>query len=136
MCWQVRRGWGRDKGSKAGSTLTTESLIWGSNSPTERSWPEPKSEAQPTELPRRPYNYILRLSFSSYICTTYFNSGEATEYFVQGRCKGFFISHNAVSWCWWYVCLVNNLRINYLNIEKARRVKVIKNSVSHLLLKV
>ena len=44
------RGIGR---SKAGSVLTAASPMWGSNSRTVRSCPEPKSDAQPTEPPRR-----------------------------------------------------------------------------------
>ena len=38
-----RRGAGRE--SEAGSVLTAESPMWGSNSPTIRSGPEPKWEA-------------------------------------------------------------------------------------------
>ena len=34
-----------DRGSKAGSELSAQSLMWGSNSQTVRSWPEPKSDA-------------------------------------------------------------------------------------------
>ena len=43
-----------DSRYKAGFALTAESLMQGSNSQTERSWPEPKSDAQPTGPPRRP----------------------------------------------------------------------------------
>ena len=35
-----------------GSELSAQSLTWGSNSSTTRSWPEPKSDAQWTEPPR------------------------------------------------------------------------------------
>ena len=42
-----------------GSKLSAQSPTWGSNSPTVRSWPEPKSEAQPTEPPRRPNVYLF-----------------------------------------------------------------------------
>ena len=41
-----------------GSELSARSLSWGLNSQTERSWPEPKSDAQPTEPHRRPENII------------------------------------------------------------------------------
>ena len=37
-----------------GSELSAQSPTRGSNSRTARSWPEPKSDAQPTEPPRRP----------------------------------------------------------------------------------
>ena len=37
-----------DRGSKVGSVLTATSPMWGSNSWTVRSWPELKSDAQPT----------------------------------------------------------------------------------------
>ena len=40
------------RGSQAGSTLTIGNLIQDSNSPTMRSQPEPKSDAQVTESPR------------------------------------------------------------------------------------
>ena len=46
------RGRERDKGSEAGSVLTAVSPVWGSSSPTMRSWPEPKSDAQLIEPPR------------------------------------------------------------------------------------
>ena len=36
-----------------GSGLSAQSPTWGSNSQTVRSWPEPKLDTQPTELPRR-----------------------------------------------------------------------------------
>ena len=37
-----------------GSELSVQSLTRGSNLRTMRSWPEPKSDAQPTEPPRHP----------------------------------------------------------------------------------
>ena len=37
-----------------GSELSAQSPMWGSNPRTARSWPEPKSAAQPTEPPRHP----------------------------------------------------------------------------------
>ena len=43
-----------DRGSKAGSALTAQSPMKGSNPRTANSWPEPKSDAQQTEPPRRP----------------------------------------------------------------------------------
>ena len=39
-----------------GSELSAQSPTRGSNSRTVRSWPEPKSDTQPTEPPRRPRN--------------------------------------------------------------------------------
>ena len=45
-----------------GSELSAQSLTRGPNSQTTRSRPEPKSDAQPTEPPRRPLNS----AFSSY----------------------------------------------------------------------
>ena len=41
-----------------GSELSAQSPTRGSNSRTMRSWPEPKSDAQPTEPPRRPKMFI------------------------------------------------------------------------------
>ena len=42
-----------------GSELSAQSPTRGSNSQTTRSWPEPKSDAQPTEPPRRPRNTMI-----------------------------------------------------------------------------
>ena len=44
-----------DRWSKAGTVLTAASPMQGSDSQTMTSWPEPKSDAQLTEPPRRPY---------------------------------------------------------------------------------
>ena len=44
-----------------GSELSAQSPTRGWNSQTVRSWPEPKSDAQPTEPPRHP-RYHLYLS--------------------------------------------------------------------------
>ena len=43
-----------------GSELSAQSLTRGSNSRTVRSWPEPKSDTQPTEPPRRPKRENLK----------------------------------------------------------------------------
>ena len=55
MCTQAgqeqREG---DRGFKVGSALTAASPMWGLNSQTARLWPERRSDAQPTELPRCP----------------------------------------------------------------------------------
>ena len=52
-----------------------QSRTRGSNSWTARSWPEPKSAAQPTESPRRPCRYSLNdphtLSRSSKLCIVF-----------------------------------------------------------------
>ena len=60
---EYKQGRGREKearGSKAGSVPIAASPMWGSNSWTQRSWPEPKSDAQPTEPPRCPIlNFVL-----------------------------------------------------------------------------
>ena len=45
---------GRDTESEAGSKLSAQSPTRGSNPQTARSWAKPKSDAQPTEPPRRP----------------------------------------------------------------------------------
>ena len=45
------------RASEAGSVLTAESSMWGSNSRTVRSWSELKSDAQPTEPPRGPETF-------------------------------------------------------------------------------
>ena len=42
-----------------GSELSAQSPMRRSNSQTARLWPEPKSDAQPTEPPRRPLVYFL-----------------------------------------------------------------------------
>ena len=42
-----------------GSELSAQSPTWGSNSRTARSWPEPKSDAQPTEPPRHPWKFFV-----------------------------------------------------------------------------
>ena len=47
-----------------GSELSAQSPMWGSNSQTPRSWPELKSDAQPTEPPRRP-NPLFTFSLPS-----------------------------------------------------------------------
>ena len=55
-----------------GSKPSAQSLTRGSNSLTVRSWPEPKSEAQPTEPPRRPINgdsFNWGLPVMTCICT-------------------------------------------------------------------
>ena len=41
-----------------GSELSAQSQTRGSNSWSARSWPEPKSDAQPTEPLGRPYKYF------------------------------------------------------------------------------
>ena len=43
-----------DRKQAPGSEPSAQSPTWGSNSQTVRSWPELKSDAQPTEPPRRP----------------------------------------------------------------------------------
>ena len=67
----VSRGGAERKGnteSKAGSRLravSTEPPMQGSNSWTVRSWSKPKSDAQPTEPPRRPgFGILKRVSLS------------------------------------------------------------------------
>ena len=42
-----------------GSELSAQSLTWGSNPQTAISRPEPKSDAQPTEPPRRLRNVLF-----------------------------------------------------------------------------
>ena len=46
-----------DRESEAGSVLTAESPMRGSNLQTVRSWPEPKSDPQLTEPPRCPQTF-------------------------------------------------------------------------------
>ena len=43
-----------------GSRPSAQNLTWGLNSQTARSWPELKSDAQPTELPRCPPNFSFK----------------------------------------------------------------------------
>ena len=54
-----------------GSELSAQSLTWGSNSQTARSCPEPKSDAQPTEPPRRPS--AASCLMTSYTCRIFGN---------------------------------------------------------------
>ena len=42
-----------------GPELSAQSPTWGSNSQTARSWPEPKSDAQPTGPPRLPQRFFF-----------------------------------------------------------------------------
>ena len=42
-----------------GSELSAQSLMWGLNPQAVRSGPEPKSDAQPTEPPRRPKRILF-----------------------------------------------------------------------------
>ena len=53
-----------------GSEPSAQSPTRGSNSRTARSWPEPKSDAQPTEPPRRPYFHIF-IGYSFLFCKLY-----------------------------------------------------------------
>ena len=48
------------------SELSAQSPTQGSNSWTMRSWPEPKSDAQPTEPPRRPSFYLFNEATSTF----------------------------------------------------------------------
>ena len=47
----------------AGSELSAQSPTWGPNSQIVRSWPEPKSDTQPTEPRRRPKKCFLKVDF-------------------------------------------------------------------------
>ena len=49
----------QDPKQTPGSELSAQSPTRGSNPRTARSWPEPKSGAQPTEPPRRPQNILF-----------------------------------------------------------------------------
>ena len=51
-----------------GSELSTQSPTWDSNSGTMRSWPELKSDTQPTEPPRG-FNNLICISISSLVFT-------------------------------------------------------------------
>ena len=55
----------------SGSELSAQSPTRDSSSQTVRSWPEPKSDAQPTEPPRLPYLNIFIYSIYTHIhkCT-------------------------------------------------------------------
>ena len=52
------------------SELSAQSPTWGLNSETMRSWPEPKSDAQPTEPPRRPRILLTSASASMLLLST------------------------------------------------------------------
>ena len=47
------------EGQRQRETDTAQSLTWGPNPQTTRSWPEPKLDAQLTEPPRHPPNYYF-----------------------------------------------------------------------------
>ena len=47
--------------SEAGSRQSVQSPTQGSNPGTAKSWPEPKSDAQPTEPSRHPSKYIFNI---------------------------------------------------------------------------
>ena len=51
-CTEGQREGDTDSKQASGSVLIAQSLTWGLNSWTLRSWPELKSDAQPTELSR------------------------------------------------------------------------------------
>ena len=48
-----------DRGSEAGSALTAESLMWGLNSRTARSQPEPELDTQLTKPRKDPETFLL-----------------------------------------------------------------------------
>ena len=48
-----------------GSELSAQSQTWASNSQNMRSWPEPKSDSQPTEPPRCPSSFIYIVNYFS-----------------------------------------------------------------------
>ena len=48
-----------------GSEPSAQSLTQGSNSRTTRSWPEPKSDTQPTEPPRCPWSAVILIQIYS-----------------------------------------------------------------------
>ena len=54
-----------------GSELSAQSPMRGSNSQTVRSWPEPKSDAQPTEPPRRPTTWHFKKLNSHFLSKKY-----------------------------------------------------------------
>ena len=51
-----------------GFELSAQSPTRGSNSQTARSWPEPKSDAQPTEPSRRPRSWVSRSGYPRKFC--------------------------------------------------------------------
>ena len=57
---KVEREREEDRGPEADSVLTAEIPMRGLNSRTVRSCPELKSDAQPTEPPRRPLYFIFK----------------------------------------------------------------------------
>ena len=57
-----------------GSELSAQSLTRGSNSQAVRSWPEPKSDAQPTEPPRCP---VLTESLNHFVVKKYHKKMES-----------------------------------------------------------
>ena len=64
-----------------GSELSAQGPMRGLNSQTVRSWPKPKSDAQPTESPRRPYVFLfLKLI---YILTTAYIKNAQTDNFPK-----------------------------------------------------
>ena len=55
--------------SQAGSALSAQGLTWGSNPHTTRSRPEPKSDASPTEPPRRPTGFSKHNTILDFVKT-------------------------------------------------------------------
>ena len=66
-----------------GSELSAQSPTQGSNSQTVRSWPEPKSVAQPTEPPRRPSHIFLFACFVFLYNTIYFQTSARSQMYIS-----------------------------------------------------
>ena len=83
-----------------GSQLSAQSPTRGSNSWTARSWPEPKPDAQPSEMPRHPYFFFFK-----YCCSAYFFSNKIyySFYSVARSWQNFIFYENInklqVQWC-------------------------------------
>ena len=71
-----------------GSELSAQSLTRGLNSQTVRSWPEPKSDAQPTEPPRRPNRFCLKPDHSLFC--VFWARGYWREVAIERRRKHIF----------------------------------------------
>ena len=71
-----------------GSELSAQSLMWGWNSQTMRSCPEPKSDAQPTEPPRCPFLFYFILFYFILFYFILFYERETEQVWPRERGKG------------------------------------------------
>ena len=84
--------WGRERGRQnlkqtPGSELSAQSPTRGSNSRVVRSWPEPKSDAQPTESPRYPTPRYVVLIFNLHLGHRLLWKCKDMLWLIPGKCS-------------------------------------------------